>query len=135
MSLRGIQMQIVPRLSARRQGQRQRLTLRAESPNLLDLDNQVRAVGNNLNQMTRYSRQGKELAEGREYAIAAAMRACVQIGATARWVMGKPLAVSVESLVGTLLADAVDTSGWADSVDPDRSDAAVNRTPTSPART
>ncbi|WP_280219260.1 plasmid mobilization protein [Nocardia neocaledoniensis] len=86
---------------------------------LLDLDNQVRAVGNNLNQLTRYSHQDKELAEGLEYAIAAAMRACLQIDATARWVMGKAPAVSAESLAGTLLADDVDTSEWADSIDPD----------------
>ena len=43
---------------------------------VLELDDQVRRVGSNLNQLVRYAHQERELAEGLGVALAAVTRAC-----------------------------------------------------------
>lgn len=63
---------------------------------VLELDDQVRRTGNNLNQLVRYAHQDRELAEGLGVALAAVTRACLSLDATARWVMGKAPAVPLD---------------------------------------
>ncbi|WP_433527780.1 plasmid mobilization relaxosome protein MobC (plasmid) [Nocardia pseudovaccinii] len=86
---------------------------------VLELDDQVRRIGNNLNQLVRYAHQERELPEHIGAALQAVTRACLSLDATARWVMGKAPAVP-------LAEDAVvapppdlddDTDSWASMVD------------------
>ncbi|MCP9625234.1 MobC family plasmid mobilization relaxosome protein [Nocardia otitidiscaviarum] len=90
---------------------------------LLDLDTEVRRVGNNLNQLVRYAHQERELPENLDVALRAVTRACLSVDATARWVMGKAPAVSAVSVSEEDLAvemPDLDAGGeWADLVDPD----------------
>ncbi|XOZ88393.1 plasmid mobilization relaxosome protein MobC [Nocardia testacea] len=82
---------------------------------LLKLDHQIRRIGANLNQLVRHAHQNREIAEGTEYALHAVIRACLNVDATARWVMGKALAVS-EISVDPEVDLAVDEE-WAAAVD------------------
>ena len=82
---------------------------------LLELDDQIRRVGNNLNQLVRYTHQNRELPEHLEDALRAVVRACLSVDATARWVMGKPPAVT-EVSIDPVIDLAVDEE-WAASVD------------------
>ncbi len=84
---------------------------------LLELDDQIRRVGNNLNQLVRYAHQNRELPEHLEDALHAVVRACLSVDATARWVMGKPPAVS-EVSIDPVVDLAVDEE-WAATVDGD----------------
>ncbi|MFD0366331.1 plasmid mobilization relaxosome protein MobC [Nocardia sp. GCM10030253] len=89
---------------------------------ILELDSQVRGAMNNLNQLTRYAHQNRELAEETAAAVVAATRACLSLDAAARWVMGKSPAVSEVSITDEDLAVALDEDGagdWAARVDPD----------------
>lgn len=63
---------------------------------VLELDEQVRRIGNNLNQLTRYAHEERELPEGLEHALRSVARACLSLDATARWVMGMAPAVDPE---------------------------------------
>lgn len=88
-----------------------------------DLDTELRRVGNNLNQLTRYSHQDKEFAEGVEYALGAVVRVCLHLDEAARSLVGKAPAVSAVSMpdidepVQAPTTDG-DGGGWADAVDP-----------------
>lgn len=82
---------------------------------LLDLDAEIRRTGSNLNQLTRYSHQERELASGIENALVAVARACLSVDATARWVMGKTPAVSAVSVGDD---DLVVDDEWPPAVDP-----------------
>ncbi|MFD3431290.1 MobC family plasmid mobilization relaxosome protein [Nocardia fluminea] len=85
---------------------------------LLELDDQIRRIGNNVNQLTRYAHQhGGELPEHLEDALHAVARACLSVDATARWVMGKSPAVT-EVSVEPLVDLAVDEE-WATAVEHD----------------
>ncbi|WP_459964119.1 plasmid mobilization relaxosome protein MobC [Nocardia sp. IFM 10818] len=89
---------------------------------ILELDDQVRRVGNNLNQLTRYAHQEKEIPEHLAAALVAVTRACLSLDATARWVMGKAPAVSEVSISEEDLAlPDLDADGgeWAAAIDPD----------------
>ncbi|MGV9408331.1 hypothetical protein ACWDOP_00335 [Nocardia sp. NPDC003693] len=55
---------------------------------LMDLQTQVLRAWNNLNQLTRYAHQQRELPERIEEAVRAATRAAVMTETAARWVMG-----------------------------------------------
>lgn len=81
---------------------------------VLELEGEVRRVGANLNQLTRYSHQDRELAEGIEWATAAVVRACLSLDAVARWVMGMAPAVSPMVVGEEALAAA---QAWAEQVD------------------
>jgi len=61
---------------------------------VLELEGEVRRVGANLNQLTRYSHQDRELAEGIVWAAAAGERACLALDAVARRVVGRAPAVA-----------------------------------------
>ena len=61
---------------------------------LLDLENQIRRVGNNLNQLVRHAHQNEEIAEGTDMALRSVVRACLSLDEAARWVMGKAPAMS-----------------------------------------
>ncbi|MEU4345444.1 MobC family plasmid mobilization relaxosome protein [Nocardia sp. NPDC023852] len=78
---------------------------------LLELDDQIRRIGNNLNQLVRHAHQERELADGLENALRAVTRACLSVDSTARWVMGMAPAVSAVSIAEEDLA--VDNE-WAD---------------------
>ncbi|MFI9538319.1 plasmid mobilization protein [Nocardia fusca] len=82
---------------------------------LLDLENQIRRVGNNLNQLVRYAHQNKEIAEGTDMALRSVIRACLSLDETARWVMGKAPAMS-EISVSPEVDLAVDEE-WAAAID------------------
>ncbi|WP_405140421.1 plasmid mobilization protein [Nocardia sp. NBC_01388] len=89
---------------------------------VLELDDQVRRIGANLNQLTRYAHQEKDIPEHLESALRAVTRACLSLDATARWVMGKAPAVSGVSITEEDLAvDMPDLDGgeWAVALDPD----------------
>lgn len=77
-------------------------TLARESPEfgradavraLLELDTEIRRLGNNVNQMARYAHQERELPENIDAALRAVVRASLAVDATARWVMGLAPAV------------------------------------------
>ncbi|MGV9752666.1 plasmid mobilization protein [Nocardia farcinica] len=80
----------------------------------LEEGEQGRRVLNNLNQLTRYSHQNRELAEGLPLAVAAVVRAALQMDALARWVMGETPAVSPAVIGEDQLAAAQE---WAERVD------------------
>jgi hypothetical protein len=80
-----------------------------------DLEVQVLRIGNNVNQLTRYAHQNKEIAEGTDYALRAVVRACLSLDALARWVMGKAPAMS-EISVSPEVDLAVDEE-WAAAID------------------
>lgn len=61
---------------------------------LLELDTELRRIGNNLNQLTRYAHQDRELGEGIGAAVRAVARAALSVDATARWVLEQAPAVS-----------------------------------------
>ncbi|MEU1986115.1 plasmid mobilization relaxosome protein MobC [Nocardia sp. NPDC019395] len=84
---------------------------------LLDLENQIRRAGNNLNQLVRYAHQNREIAEGTDMALRSVVRACLSLDEAARWVMGKAPAVTGVS-VDPDVDLAVDEE-WATAVDPD----------------
>ncbi|WP_420874253.1 MobC family plasmid mobilization relaxosome protein [Nocardia gipuzkoensis] len=84
---------------------------------LLELDTEIRRIGANLNQLTRYAHQERELPEHLDDALHAVVRACLSVDATARWVMGLAPAVTAVS-VDTTTDLAVDEE-WAAAVDPD----------------
>ncbi|MEV0047997.1 MobC family plasmid mobilization relaxosome protein [Nocardia rhamnosiphila] len=67
---------------------------------LLEFDGQLRRIGNNLNQLTRWSHQHEELAEGLGIALSAVVQASLSVDATARWVMGLGPAVQLPDLAG-----------------------------------
>lgn len=86
---------------------------------VLELDDQVRRVGNNLNQLVRYMHQERELAEDLGAALAAVTRASLSLDALARWVMGKAPAVPLEAAPEVELppdADG-DVDSWATRLD------------------
>ncbi|MEV6562962.1 hypothetical protein AB0M22_45095 [Nocardia sp. NPDC051756] len=85
---------------------------------LLELDDQVRGAMNNLNQLTRYAHQNREVAEGTVAALVAATRAALALDATARWVMGLAPAVT-EVSVSVSAQDLVVDEEWASRIDPD----------------
>lgn len=93
---------------------------------LLDFDGQLRRIGNNLNQLTRWSHQHEELAEGLGIALSAVVQASLSVDATARWVMGLGPAVPLPDpgaeVVPVLDVDeeAALASEWAMSDDADR---------------
>lgn len=65
---------------------------------LLELDTLIRRLGNNVNQLTRYAHQERELPEGVAAALVAVTRASLSVDATARWVMGLAPAVGESSI-------------------------------------
>lgn len=65
---------------------------------LLELDDQIRRIGNNLNQLVRHAHQQQEIPERLEDALRAVTRACLSVDATARWVRGLAPAVSEVSI-------------------------------------
>nr|WP_280484553.1 plasmid mobilization relaxosome protein MobC [Nocardia cyriacigeorgica] len=79
---------------------------------LLELDNQIRRIGANVNQLTRYAHQNREIAEGTVDALHAVVRACLSVDATARWVMGEAPAVTSVSV--DVDADLPVRDEWAD---------------------
>ncbi|WP_411156660.1 plasmid mobilization protein [Nocardia cyriacigeorgica] len=79
---------------------------------LLELDNQIRRIGANVNQLTRYAHQNREIAEGTVDALHAVVRACLSVDATARWVMGETPAVTSVSV--DVDADLPVRDEWAD---------------------
>ena len=81
-----------------------------------DLDTELRRVGNNLNQLTRYSHQDKDFAEGLEFALGAVVRVCLHLDEVARAMVGKGPAVTVRSMPD--IDEPVEDAGWADTVDP-----------------
>ncbi|WP_280264650.1 MobC family plasmid mobilization relaxosome protein [Nocardia wallacei] len=85
---------------------------------VLELDEQVRRAGNNLNQLTRYAHQEKELPEEIALAVRAVTRASLSLDAVARWVMGKAPAVPLaeEDLA---VPDDDGPDEWAMMIDPD----------------
>ncbi|MGK8506334.1 plasmid mobilization protein [Nocardia asiatica] len=83
-----------------------------------DLDSELRRVGNNLNQLTRYSHQDKDLAEGLEFALGAVVRVCLQLDEAARAMVGKGPAVTELSLSEVDRPVEAGGAGWADAVDP-----------------
>lgn len=90
---------------------------------LLELDEQIRRVGNNVNQLTRYAHQEQGLPEEAAAALRAVTRACLAVDATARWVMGKAPAVSEETIAAAGLAVELpdggdgDVGSWASQID------------------
>ncbi|MBF6234825.1 plasmid mobilization protein [Nocardia farcinica] len=84
---------------------------------LLELDDQIRRVGNNLNQLVRYAHQNREVPEHLVDALHAVTRACLSVDATARWVMG--LAPAVTAVSVDVEEDLAVSQEWADAVDPD----------------
>lgn len=87
---------------------------------LLELDEQIRRVGNNVNQLTRYAHQEQGLPEETAAALRAVVRACLAVDATARWVMGKAPAVSAGTIAEAGLADDGPDGGvesWATQID------------------
>ncbi len=93
---------------------------------LLDFDGQLRRIGNNLNQLTRWSHQHEELAEGLGIALAAVVQASLSVDATARWVMGLGPAVALPDREGGEVPvldvdeEAALASEWALADDADR---------------
>jgi hypothetical protein len=65
---------------------------------LLELDDRIRRIGADLNQLTRAADQDSEIAAGTQAALRAVVRACLSVDATARWVMGMTAAVSEISI-------------------------------------
>ncbi|MCX4099263.1 MobC family plasmid mobilization relaxosome protein [Nocardia sp. alder85J] len=89
---------------------------------VLELDEQVRRIGNNLNQLARYAHQEQGLPEEIVAALRAVVQTCLTLDETARWVMGKPSAVTAVSLGGGLAVelppDLDDGPGsWGDVID------------------
>ncbi|NEW42515.1 plasmid mobilization protein [Nocardia cyriacigeorgica] len=79
---------------------------------LLELDHQIRRIGANVNQLTRWAHQNREVADGTVDALHAVVRACLSVDATARWVMGAaPAVTSVSVDVGE---DLPVRGEWAD---------------------
>ncbi len=89
---------------------------------LLDLEDQIRRIGTNVNQQTRHLHQvrgdlAEDLVLAHADALRAVTRACLSVDATARWVMGKtpavdPGVVDVEDLaVNGRWSDLDDESG------------------------
>lgn len=83
-----------------------------------DLDVELRRVGNNLNQLTRYSHQDKDFAEGLEFALGAVVRVCLHLDEAARAMVGKGPAVTELSLPEVDRPVEDGGIGWADAVDP-----------------
>ncbi|MGW0640421.1 plasmid mobilization protein [Nocardia salmonicida] len=87
---------------------------------LLELDDQIRRIGANVNQQTRHMHQvsgelAQDLVAAHIEALHAVVRACLSVDATARWVMGKGPAVTEKSVsVGQDLAVSEE---WAAAVD------------------
>lgn len=90
---------------------------------MLDLDEQVRRIGNNLNQLVRYAHQQRELPEEVVSALRAVVRVSLTLDELARWVMGKAPAVSAAVLEGVDLDvelppdDDSDAGSWASQID------------------
>ncbi|WP_063016387.1 MobC family plasmid mobilization relaxosome protein [Nocardia nova] len=90
---------------------------------VLDLDEQVRRIGNNLNQLVRYAHQQRELPEEVVPALRAVVRVSLTLDELARWVMGKAPAVSAAVLDGVDLDvelppdDDGGASSWASQID------------------
>lgn len=89
---------------------------------LLELDDQIRRIGANVNQQTRHMHQVRgelapDLVAAHLDALHAVVRACLSVDATARWVMGKPPAVTETSVV--VEADLAVSEEWAAAVDGD----------------
>lgn len=82
---------------------------------LLDLENQIRRVGANLNQLVRHAHQNSEIAEGTDMALRSVVRACLSLDETARWVMGKAPALSEISV--TPEVDLAVGEEWAAAID------------------
>jgi hypothetical protein len=82
---------------------------------LMELEHQLRRVGNNLNQLVRHAHQNSEIAEGTDMALRSVVRACLSIDETARWVMGKAPAMSEISV--TPEVDLAVDEAWAAAVD------------------
>ncbi|MBH0780360.1 plasmid mobilization protein [Nocardia bovistercoris] len=88
-----------------------------------DLDTELRRVGNNLNQLTRYSHQERDFAEGVEVALGAVVRVCLHLDEVARAMVGKGPAVTELSMPDVdhpvqAAGDGDVGGGWADAVDP-----------------
>lgn len=86
-----------------------------------DLDTELRRVGNNLNQLTRYSHQDKDFAEGLEFALGAVVRVCLHLDEAARAMVGKARAVTEVSMPDVdrpVESGGAGDGGWADAVDP-----------------
>ena len=87
---------------------------------LLELDDQIRRIGANINQQTRHLHQVRgelapELVAAHIDALHAVVRACLSVDATARWVMGKPPAVTEKSV--NVETDLAVSEEWAAAVD------------------
>ncbi|MBF6358234.1 plasmid mobilization relaxosome protein MobC [Nocardia higoensis] len=87
---------------------------------LLEFDDQIRRIGNNLNQLVRWAHQNREIPEHLIDSLHAVTRACLSVDATARWVMGLDPAVTGVSV--DVEADLPISEEWAGSVDPDEID-------------
>ncbi|MFB7837839.1 MobC family plasmid mobilization relaxosome protein [Nocardia brasiliensis] len=83
---------------------------------LLELDDQIRRIGNNLNQLTRLAHQQRAIPEHLDDALHAVVRACLSVDATARWVMGLAPAVSATSIEAEV--DLAVDEEWAGALDP-----------------
>ena len=90
---------------------------------VLDLDEQIRREGNNLNQLVKYSHQDKRLVEGVPLAVAAGVRTSLTVVALARWVMGMAPAVSPSVIAEERLEAAEDWAARVDDGVPDLDDA------------
>lgn len=83
---------------------------------LLELDTELRRIGANLNQLTRYAHQQREVPEHLVDALHAVTRACLSVDATARWVLGMAPAVTGRSVDPA--TDLAVSEQWAEAVDP-----------------
>ncbi len=108
----------VPRLLVESTLEREGADVREALLAFADLDTELRRVGNNLNQLTRYSHQDKDLAEGLEFALGAVVRVCLQLDEAARAMVGKGPAVTELSLPEVDRTVEAGGTGWADAVDP-----------------
>ncbi|WP_082955835.1 plasmid mobilization relaxosome protein MobC [Nocardia sp. 852002-51244_SCH5132740] len=87
---------------------------------ILDLDEQVRRIGNNINQLTRYAHQHREVSEEIVPAFRAFVRMSLLLDETARWVMGKAPAVALDAEaldVVELPSGHDDPDSWATQID------------------
>ncbi|MEV6340966.1 plasmid mobilization relaxosome protein MobC [Nocardia vinacea] len=116
----------VPRLMVETtlEGERVEAGRAAAVVSVLEMDTQIRRIGANLNQLTRYAHQERELPEQIELALRAVTRACLSLDATARWVMGKAPAVTEVSIGEQDLSvelppdlDDSDADSWANQID------------------
>lgn len=82
---------------------------------LLELDDQLRRIGNNLNQLTRWAHQEQDIPEHLGETLHAVVHACLSVDEVARWVMGKPAAVSGISLSPSAVPS--EGQGWGGEVD------------------